>query len=85
MYQGFFMRDILSSEEACKYLKISKSTLLKYSESGKIPAFKLGPRWRYSRSDLERWVKMRTEQDTDARFKARLRKISIKGDNSSVK
>jgi len=70
------MDDVLSSDEACKYLKMSKITLLKYVELGKIPGIKMGRRWKFSRKLLSEWLIERTKQDTDARFKAHLRRIS---------
>ncbi len=44
---------ILTIEEAAALLKVSKSTLYKLVESGRVPARKLGRRWRFSRVDLE--------------------------------
>lgn len=69
------MNDVLSSDETCKYLKMSKTTLLRYTQSGSIPGFKVGKRWKFSKQTLEEWINMRAKQDTDARFKSHLRKI----------
>ena len=48
---------ILTIEEAAALLKVSKSTLYKLVESGRVPARKLGRRWRFSRVDLESSLK----------------------------
>jgi len=48
--------DVLTLDEAVVYLKVSKSTLYKLLQSGRIPARKLGRRWRFSRADLELWL-----------------------------
>jgi len=49
--------NVLTLDEAVSFLKVSKSTLYKLLESGRIPARKLGRRWRFSRSDLEQWLR----------------------------
>ncbi|MDO8682842.1 MAG: acetate--CoA ligase [Armatimonadota bacterium] len=46
----------LTLDEAASFLKVSTSTLYKLLESGRIPAKKLGRRWRFSRSDLQEWL-----------------------------
>ncbi len=48
---------ILTLDEAVSLLKVSKSTLYKLLESKRIPAKKLGRRWRFSRKDLEEWLR----------------------------
>jgi acetyl-CoA synthetase len=48
---------ILTIEEAASFLKVSKSTLYKLLESGRVPAKKIGRRWRFSRADLEDWLR----------------------------
>ena len=47
---------LLTTEEACNYLKISKYTLYEYVKRKEIPAFKFGRRWKFSKSTLEKWV-----------------------------
>ncbi|NOY83154.1 MAG: acetate--CoA ligase [Kiritimatiellaeota bacterium] len=49
--------DVLTLDEAAAHLKLSKSTLYKLLQSGRIPAKKLGRRWRFSREDLEKWLR----------------------------
>lgn len=50
--------NILTLDEAVSFLKVSKSTLYKLLESGRIPARKIGRRWRFSRTDLEEWLRV---------------------------
>lgn len=45
--------DILTLDEARKYLKISEPTLRKLVNSGDIPGKKCGVQWRFSRKALE--------------------------------
>jgi len=48
---------ILTTDEATKYLKISKPTLLKHVHNGKIKAVKVGRSWRFLQSELYLFVK----------------------------
>jgi len=47
----------LTTDEAIKYLKISKPTYLKYIHLGKIRAIKAGNGWRVLQSELNRFLK----------------------------
>jgi excisionase family DNA binding protein len=53
--------DLMTAEETCRYLKITPRTLYRYLQSRQIPAFKLGKEWRFVRSDLEQWIRKRTQ------------------------
>ena len=46
--------DILTTKEACEYLKISRPTYLKCIADGKIKAKKVGRGWRALRSELKK-------------------------------
>ncbi|MGD0919131.1 MAG: helix-turn-helix domain-containing protein [Thermodesulfobacteriota bacterium] len=48
---------VLTTEEAIKYLKISKPTFLKYIHLGRIKAIKAGKGWRILQSELYRFLK----------------------------
>ena len=41
---------------ASVYLGVSKATLYKYVSEAKIPAFKMGNRWRFKKTLLDRWM-----------------------------
>lgn len=45
--------DIMTLQEATKYLKISEPTLRKLVKSGDIPGKKCGVQWRFSKKALE--------------------------------
>ena len=55
---------VLTLDEAASFLKLSKSTLYKMLEAGRVPARKLGRRWRFRRADLEEW--MRSSNDSSS-------------------
>jgi PTS system nitrogen regulatory IIA component len=49
-------QDIMTAEEAARYLKVSLRTLRELAGAGRIPARKVGREWRFSRSALETWI-----------------------------
>jgi excisionase family DNA binding protein len=49
---------VLTTNEAIKYLKISKPTFLKYIRLGRIRAIKAGSGWRVHQSELYRFLKV---------------------------
>lgn len=52
---------VLTTNEAIRYLKISKPTFLKYVRLGRIKATKAGNGWRVHKSELYRFLKVRRE------------------------
>ena len=47
----------LSVEEIAKHLNISKETVYRWLERGKIPAHKVGKLWRFQASEIDEWVR----------------------------
>ena len=47
---------VLTTDEAIRYLKISKPTFLKYVHMGRINAIKAGKGWRILQSELNRFL-----------------------------
>ena len=48
---------VLTTREACQYLRISRPTYLKYVYEGKIRAKKVGKGWKVLKSELDRFLK----------------------------
>lgn len=48
--------NVLTIEELAEYLKVSKSTLYKLAQGGKVPAQKVGRHWRFHRETIDRWL-----------------------------
>ncbi|MBI4437046.1 MAG: helix-turn-helix domain-containing protein [Candidatus Omnitrophica bacterium] len=44
--------EVLTTEEVCKFLRISRQTLYKLIERGKIPGMKVGQGYKFLKSDL---------------------------------
>ena len=46
----------LSVEEIAKHLGVSKETIYRWVEKGKIPSHKVGRQWKFKASEVDRWV-----------------------------
>lgn len=57
--------DILTIAEVTAYLKIAERTLYRLVAAKKIPAFKVGGAWRFSRTDIEKWIKQQSTATKD--------------------
>jgi excisionase family DNA binding protein len=57
-------REVMNLRQASDYLGVSPDTLYRYICTGLVPAFKLGSRWKFRKSVLDRWMeeKMRQSQ-----------------------
>jgi excisionase family DNA binding protein len=48
---------VLTTQEACNYLRISRPTYLKYIYLGRIKSAKAGKGWKVLKSELDRFLK----------------------------
>jgi excisionase family DNA binding protein len=55
-------REVMDIREASEYLGVSRETLYKYVDAEKIPAFKLGNRWKFKKTLLDRWMETQSAQ-----------------------
>lgn len=46
----------LSVEEIGKHLGVSKETIYRWVEKGKIPSHKVGRQWKFKVSEVDEWV-----------------------------
>ena len=49
-------REVMNIRQASQYLGVSPDTLYKYVSEEKIPAFKLGNRWKFKKTILDAWM-----------------------------
>ncbi len=49
-------RDVLTAREAAKYLRLALPTFYRYMWQGKVPSSKIGGRYRFKKSLLDRWL-----------------------------
>jgi len=52
----------MNIRQASQYLGVSPDTLYKYVNEQKIPAFKLGNRWRFKKSKLDQWMEEKSAE-----------------------
>ena len=69
-------REVMNIREAAQYLGISADTLYKYVSEEKIPAFKLGNRWKFKKTILDAWME---RQSTNAAPSAKKKPRSARG------
>lgn len=65
------LKEVMTLREASQYLGISPDTLYKYLGEDKIPAFKLGNRWRFKKDLLDRWMEQKSERGAVRRLSGR--------------
>ncbi len=53
--------------EASEYLGVSRDTLYRYVCEARIPAFKLGNRWKFKKTVLDRWMERKSTQQPEPR------------------
>ena len=51
-----YFPQVLTIEEASKYLRIPLSTLYKLAQDGKRPCQKVGRHWRFRKETIDNWL-----------------------------
>lgn len=75
----FCSKDVLTSEEAARYMGISKSYLYKLTMKGEIPHYKpMGKMCYFNRSELEEWLQQ-NRCATSTEIEDRANRIIMKG------
>lgn len=59
--------EILTIRQVADYLKVTERTIYRLAGAKKIPAFKVGGTWRFSRADIDNWIKQQSLEDDAAR------------------
>ncbi len=57
------MDEILTVQEVAQYLKLSRPTVWRWCQEGKLSAFKVGRGWRIHRSEMEKIVNQGNEEE----------------------
>jgi excisionase family DNA binding protein len=58
--------EILTIKQVADYLKVTERTIYRLAGAKKIPAFKVGGTWRFSRVDIDNWIKQQSLEGLDA-------------------
>ena len=76
----FCTKEVLTSEEAARYLGVSKSCLYKWTMSRQIPHYKspTGKLCFFNREEIEKWMQS-TRVATDAELEQQAQKLNKKG------
>jgi excisionase family DNA binding protein len=72
------IREVMDIRAASEYLGVSMGTLYRYVYEKKIPASKLGNRWKFKRTILDRWMERQSAQFEKRGFR-RLHAIARQG------
>ena len=57
--------EVMTIDDLAAYLQVSKSSLYKLAQGGKIPGQKVGKHWRFRRDTIDRWLDARENGDGD--------------------
>ncbi len=57
--------EILTIKQVAEYLKVTERTIYRLAAAKKIPAFKVGGTWRFSRADIDSWIKRQSSEVQD--------------------
>jgi len=66
------IKEVMDIRAASGYLGVSTGTLYKYVTEEKIPAFKMGNRWKFKKTVLDNWME-RQSAKSERRASRRLR------------
>jgi excisionase family DNA binding protein len=55
---------IMATREVADYPKVTERTIYQLAGRKQIPACKVGGSWRFSKSDIDAWIKNETSLDT---------------------
>ena len=60
----------ISLDEACDYLGVTRYTILKWINTKKLPASKIGRLWKFKPEEIDVWVeKYKYDQEMDSNVK----------------
>lgn len=56
---------IMTITEVADYLKVTERTIYRLAGAKKIPSFKVGGSWRFSKVDIDEWIKKQSIEGLD--------------------
>ena len=56
---------IMTIGEVADYLKVTERTIYRLAGARQIPAFKVGGSWRFSKVDIDEWIKRQSMESID--------------------
>src|SRR6266404_6136060 len=76
-------REVMNIRQASQYLGVSPDTLYKYVNEQKIPAFKLGNRWRFKKSKLDQWMEEKS-MELEPRGKKSIKAVELRRTRTGI-
>ena len=55
--------EVMTISDLAEYLQVSKSSLYKLVQSGKVPGQKVGKHWRFHKESVDEWLKRSSRQE----------------------
>lgn len=52
--------EILTIKQVADYLKVTERTIYRLAAAKKIPAFKVGGTWRFSKTEINQWIQQQS-------------------------
>lgn len=62
---------IMTIGEVADYLKVTERTIYRLAGAKQIPAFKVGGSWRFSKADIDGWIKSQSSTDSPVSHQVR--------------
>jgi excisionase family DNA binding protein len=56
---------IMTIGEVAAFLKVTERTIYRLAGVKKIPSFKVGGSWRFSKADIDRWIREQSSSASD--------------------
>jgi len=56
---------ILTIKQVADYLKVTERTIYRLAAAKQIPAFKVGGSWRFSRADIDSWIRLQSMESLE--------------------
>lgn len=53
--------EILTLRQVAEFLKVTDRTIYRLAAAKKIPAFKAGGTWRFSKAEITEWIQQQTQ------------------------
>jgi excisionase family DNA binding protein len=53
---------IMTIKDVADYLKVTERTIYRLAAAKQVPAFKVGGSWRFSKGDLDHWIREQSKQ-----------------------
>lgn len=57
--------EILTIREVADFLKVTDRTIYRLAAAKRIPAFKVGGTWRFSRADIVSWIRRQAREGAE--------------------